>query len=370
MTAATRRVLFLATAAALVAQPVLAEDAKRRDGSSGSSSAGSRHHSGSSGSASSSSRSGSVGSSHSSRSGASSARLTDAQRRHPRAGTGTGWRDGYSGRFSGRYYGGYYSRYPYYRSYYNPYYSWGYGYYPYAGLYFDSWWWTTPYYGHGVYVRSYRDTGSVRLLVEERKASVYVDGYYAGLVDDYDGLFQRLHVSPGHHDITLKLEGYKTHNFSVYVPHEGTLKLRWEMERGEGHDGTGDPTLAPPRREARAARYEGEDYERREADRADRERARGEARAEDRESISLSDRDARPREEPAGSGSVRFEVRPSDASIYVDGEFRGTGRDLRSLELKAGSHRIEIVKPGYHTYERDVTVAAAEFVDLNVELER
>jgi hypothetical protein len=348
--------------------PLFAEEAKRRDGGSGSSSVGARHHSGDSRSAPGASRgSGRVSSPHSSRSDSSSVALTDAQRRHPRAGTGTGSRYGYPGRYSGRYYGGYYSRYPYYRSYYYPYYHWGYGYYPFTGLYFDSWWWTPPYYGHGAYVRTYRDTGSVRLLVDERKARVYVDGYYAGIVDDYDGLFQRLHISPGHHDITLKLEGYKTHNFSVYVPYDGTLKLRWEMEHGEGHDGTGDPTLAPPRREGRPARYEGEDYERRDAE---RERARDEARLEDREGVALSEAERSSREEPVGSGTVRFEVRPSDASIYVDGAFQGTGRDLRQLELKAGSHRVEIVKPGYRTYERDVTVAAAEFVDLNVELER
>ncbi len=364
-----QRILYLTLAAAFATQPVLAEDAKRRGGSSGSSdSAGSRHHSGSS----SGSRSSGVSSSDSSRSSHSSGSssrgvtLTDAQRRHPRAGTGTGWRDhnyrgGYygGGYYGGGYYGGYYNRYgyPYYG--YRPYYSWGYGYYPYSGLYFDSWWLTPPYYGYGAYARNSGDTGTIRMLVDEPKARVYVDGYYAGIVDDFDGMFQRLYVSPGEHDITLKLEGYKTHNFTAYVPYEGTLKLRWEMERGEGEDGSGDPTLAPPRREARYSRDDDEAEER------DSNR-----RAYDRDREGEDGREARSREEPVGQGSVRFEVRPSDASIYVDGKFRGTGRDLRSLELSAGSHRIEIVKPGYRTYERDVTVAAADFVDLSVELEK
>ncbi len=356
-----QRILYLAVAAAFAVQPVLAEDAKRREGSSGSSgSAGSRHHSGSSGSSSSGSRSGSSHASHSSGSSSrSGVTLTDAQRRHPRAGTGTGWRDhyyrgGYYGSpYYGGYYGGYYGRYPYYG--YRPYYSWGYGYYPYSGLYFDSWAFGAPYYGYGTYVRSSADTGAIRVLVGEPNVRVYVDGYYAGIVDDFDGMFQRLYVSPGQHDITLKLEGYKTHNFSAHVPYDGTLKLRWQMERGEGHDGTGDPTLAPPRREARYAREERDDEaESREAERDDRD----------------ADRAERPHGEPVGQGSVRFEVRPSDASIYVDGKFRGTGRDLRSLELRAGTHKVEIVMPGYRTYERDVTVDAADFVDLSVELEK
>ena len=34
--------------------------------------------------------------------------------------------------------------------------------------------------------------------------------YYAGIVDDFDGFFQRLTLPPGQHDITLYLEGYRT----------------------------------------------------------------------------------------------------------------------------------------------------------------
>ena len=36
--------------------------------------------------------------------------------------------------------------------------------------------------------------------VKPNKAQVCVDGYYAGIVDDFDEVFQRLHTSPGAHD--------------------------------------------------------------------------------------------------------------------------------------------------------------------------
>jgi len=36
----------------------------------------------------------------------------------------------------------------------------------------------------------------VRVLVTPPEAAVYVDGYYAGLVDDLDGFFQRLPLTP------------------------------------------------------------------------------------------------------------------------------------------------------------------------------
>ena len=72
--------------------------------------------------------------------------------------------------------------------------------------------------------------------MDPEKTKVYVDGYYAGMVDDFDGMFQRLHIAPGRHDIALKLEGYRTHVFRVYVPVGHTLKLRHEMVRGAGED--------------------------------------------------------------------------------------------------------------------------------------
>ena len=39
----------------------------------------------------------------------------------------------------------------------------------------------------------YRDSGSLRVIVDPEKTRVYVDGYYAGIADDFDGIFQRLY---------------------------------------------------------------------------------------------------------------------------------------------------------------------------------
>src|SRR5262249_33752154 len=51
------------------------------------------------------------------------------------------------------------------------------------------------------------DTADVRSMVKPRDAAIYVDGYYAGVVDDYDGIFQRLHLPPGQHEFVLYLQG-------------------------------------------------------------------------------------------------------------------------------------------------------------------
>jgi PEGA domain-containing protein len=341
----TRRTL-VAVALVLTARAALSDDkARSRDGSSSSghhaSDAGARHHSPSSSSA--SDRGGASSSSAASdRDGGSGssvgADLTDAQRRHPRAGTGTGDRGGrfhYDRPYSYR--SNYYGFYPY-----DSYYFYGYPTYYYSGFYgYDPY--SARRYGYGY---GYRETGSLRVQVEPEKTRVYVDGYYAGIADDFDGLFQRLHLATGRHDITLKLEGYRTHRFRVYVPVDHTVKLHYDMVKGQGDDTeevVGSPDVAG--RPAGYARFEEDD------------------------------RDApRDGDDPAyrrgDDGVLRLDIRPGDASIYVDGGFRGTARDLDRLRLAAGRHRVEMVRPGYRTVERDVEIRSGETTDLRVELDR
>jgi hypothetical protein len=71
-----------------------------------------------------------------------------------------------------------------------------------------------------------------------------------------------------------------------------------------------------------------------------------------------------------GAGRVRLEVRPVDASVYVDDEFRGTASQARSLTLRPGRHSIELVRPGYVTELRQVEVVMGQREDVLVELQR
>ena len=63
-------------------------------------------------------------------------------------------------------------------------------------------------------------------------------------------------------------------------------------------------------------------------------------------------------------------VRPADASVYVDGAFRGSGREVSLRSLPPGRHRIEVVRPGFSTVERDVEVTAGGTADLTIELDK
>ena len=70
------------------------------------------------------------------------------------------------------------------------------------------------------------------------------------------------------------------------------------------------------------------------------------------------------------TGRVRLEVRPDDASIYVDDEFWGNAREWKLLTLRSGPHAIELVRPGFVTARREVEVIKGETSEVLVELER
>ena len=343
----------------------------RTGGSSSGSDAGSRHSGGGSSSASSSSSSSSSsqngGSSYSSDN--QSSHSAGAAARRPRPGTGTGSRDQY-GNDRDRY-----SSYPNSYYYYNPYswgyprsrgyglYGYGYGYYDYGYSYGD-------YYGYypSANYRSYRyrsgNIAQIRTLVEPAKTRVYVDGYYAGIVDEFDGLLQRLSVSPGRHEITLKLEGYKSHTFAVYVNREQTLKLRWDMAKGSGE--TRDTASDYDRPPVNGDDDRDFDRDRDDDDADDRDNDRETARSpretartqvdRSREVDSDRDRPSAPPSRDGVRGEVLLEIEPADASVYIDGEFHGKASQLHRVELSPGRHRIEVVRPGYKTEEAEIEV--------------
>lgn len=89
------------------------------------------------------------------------------------------------------------------------------------------------YSGGGSGRYSYNSGGAVgqlRLKVNPKHGQVYVDGYFAGEVDNFDGTFQRLSIEAGSHKVEIRAEGFETVTFDVMVTpgetvtYKGTLK--------------------------------------------------------------------------------------------------------------------------------------------------
>ena len=245
---------------------------------------------------------------------------------------------------------------PYYASpyWYGAYYPWYYpGYYPFAfsvGFgccgypYYGS-----PYYPYyGAYPYAY--DSSLRLQVTPREAEVFVDGYYAGTVDDFDGTFQRLHVEPGDHELELFMPGHRSYQQRVYLQPGKTFNVRHEMEQlgaGEAEParpvGQPRPSAPPP---------------------PSREERRG-ARDRDPGAEPQQGPERAPRSE---FGSLALRVQPGDANVTIDGEpWENTGGNERLIvQLGPGVHNVQIRKDGYRTYMTDVTVRPGETTTLNV----
>ncbi|MBI3491315.1 MAG: PEGA domain-containing protein, partial [Acidobacteria bacterium] len=122
------------------------------------------------------------------------------------------------------------------------------------GAFYDPFWydpWYGPQWGPYPYPYPYRfaDVDSaVKIEVKPKEAEVYVDGYYAGIVDDFDGVFQRLRVPPGEHDIELYFDGYRTVHQKVYLTPDNTFKIKYTMERlaaGETQEPRPQPVNPP-----------------------------------------------------------------------------------------------------------------------------
>jgi hypothetical protein len=123
-------------------------------------------------------------------------------------------------------------------TYYYPYYPrrsypYGYGSFGLGYFYYDPYTWY-PYDTYNYRFRGYGygyPTGDLRLDVRPRHAEVYVDGYYAGTVDDFDGLWQSLSLERGSYTIELVAPGYEPIVFDVRIQDGRKITYRGNMRR-------------------------------------------------------------------------------------------------------------------------------------------
>ncbi|HEX9800387.1 MAG TPA: PEGA domain-containing protein [Thermoanaerobaculia bacterium] len=248
--------------------------------------------------------------------------------------------------------------------------SWHVGWGPYWGPYWGGYWggyWDG--YGYGPrlgYPRVYPQPGAVYGALDTdlspERAEVWVDGERVGVADDFDGFPDYLWLEKGTYDVVFYLPGFKTiaRQYSIYPGL--VLDAEDRMERGES---VLPSDLGPASHERRDARLE--------RDRELRERVAAEERdleADETEGETDGGDYLDARAEP---GRLRLRVEPADASVYLDGRFLGTGDDLAGLRagllVDSGSHRLEIVRPGYRSVERTVEVDVGEETVIAVELD-
>ena len=208
-------------------------------------------------------------------------------------------------------------------------------------------------YGYGYYGYGYGYpsdlTSAVRIQATPREAEVFVDGYSAGVVDDFDGVFQRLRVRPGGHEIAIYLDGYRAYRQNLYLHAGASHTIRHDLvpiAPGEA--------MEPPPAPAEASYGEP-------------------GRMPDRRANDQGTPPGPPAEraEPRGRfGTLSLRVQPADAEVLVDGQPWTPPADgtRLSIELSEGRHVIEVRKAGYAIYREDVLIRNNAALNINVAL--
>jgi hypothetical protein len=194
----------------------------------------------------------------------------------------------------------------------------------------------------------------VRLEVTPKDAQVYVDGYLVGIVDDFNGMFQRLHLSPGDHELILYKPGFRTIKQTVRLSPRQDSKIKYAMQALPAGEKAEEPPPPPPREEQRAR-----------PDALGREPREGRYPPRPREAPPAAN-------EASAFGSLVLRVQPPGAEVLIDGErWEGPeGDDRLVVQVSEGSHHVEIRKDGFVTFTKDITVRAGETTPLNVSLPR
>jgi PEGA domain len=222
----------------------------------------------------------------------------------------------------------------------------GYFYDPFFGPY--PWWGRTtyPYW----YSPVYDNRADVRLSMqphEAHAAAVYVDGFYAGIVDDFNGVFQALPLPPGGHRIILYLEGYRTVVHNIYLRPGSTFALQQNMERLPADVQSEPPDLAPPLPTPPAGTY-----------RPPVTPSRLPAPAGEGQAVAAT-----------GFGTLDLFVQPVTAEVKIDGQSWVSSEEGHFvIQLPAGKHRVEITTSGHWTFATAVAVGDGATVPLNVSL--
>lgn len=204
----------------------------------------------------------------------------------------------------------------YFGFYYGPYYG---PYYPYPG----------PFYAHDNYA-------ALRTRVEPRETRVYVNGYFAGEADDFDGFFQRLYVPAGMHVIEFVLDGYETFVECLYLNVNESRDVRHVMRKLRPGESATEPMSPLPH------------------------------------AVSPSKPVAPVSRPNTPYGVLTLSVEPADAVIEIDGEewaAPGANQDL-VIHLTSGRHDVQVSKAGYQPFRTEIELSEGAGTRLTVRLRR
>lgn len=220
------------------------------------------------------------------------------------------------------------------------------------------WGWGEPWGYTVVYPMADRTHGALDLDVSPERAQIFIDGELVGEADDYDGFPDYLWLERGTYDVVIFHPGYQTIARQISIYAGQVIDVEDRMTPGQ--------ETRPEDLASRSTRNRDE-------------RLRRERELE--EEVGRSERSARPRaprqaealDARGEPGRAVVRVTPDDASIYLDGRFLGTARELARLRsgliVDPGEHELEVVRPGHEPASKSFEVDPGEEVEVVLDLE-
>lgn len=244
----------------------------------------------------------------------------------------------------------------YYSGFYGPFYS---GWYPFYAQY--------PY-PYGRY--RYRGTwASARIEVKPREAQVYLDGYLVGMVDQFDGVFQRLDLPTGEHELEVYMKGYRTYRQrTLFRPGESYHFKAMLEPLPAGAPDEPQPQPSANRPDPYDPRDPRDPYVR---DPYDPNRQPPPPAGDRGRTMPPPERPGDRRVPDSNNfGTLNIRVQPGDAVVVIDGEKWDSpeGGSRLSVQLAAGSHRVEVRKDGFKPYTATIQIRPGETQALNISL--
>ena len=220
----------------------------------------------------------------------------------------------------------------------------GYFYDPFFGPY--PWWPATayPYWYFPVFDR--RADLRLRIAPEPAEdAAVYVDGFYAGVVDDFNGVFQALPLTPGGHSITLYLAGYQTIRRNIYMSPGSMFTLRETMRALAPGEASEPPEIAPPLPPPPSGTYQ----------------------------PPVTPPRAQPTPPPPATSDVQvgtLDLRvAADVEVAIDGQPWATADEGHFVvQLRAGKHHLELKKGDQFRLGTDIFIVEGQTTTLGLTL--
>ena len=75
-------------------------------------------------------------------------------------------------------------------------------------------------------------TGELKISATPSRAAVFVDGQYAGHVDEFDGVGKAMLLTPGQHRLRIALPGYLLFDTMVDLRPQQKLKIQTDLVKG------------------------------------------------------------------------------------------------------------------------------------------